>query len=87
MISIRINYLDLPDSFQNIDLVFHTPCCLCQKTINNNSISHAFNDYVILSDKLGNVILLYLKTMTILNNFGNILQSLSVNLKHSQQNF
>ncbi|CAF1579332.1 unnamed protein product, partial [Rotaria sordida] len=71
-------YLDLPILFDKIDYVFTTPCCTCLKTINYYSISHIFNDYIILANKFGNVILFYLKSLTIIYNFENIFQSQTI---------
>ncbi|CAF4344024.1 unnamed protein product, partial [Adineta steineri] len=50
-------YSNLPVLFEKIDYVFTTPCCTCLKNTTYLSISHAFNDYVILTNKYGNVIL------------------------------
>ncbi|CAF1581651.1 unnamed protein product [Rotaria magnacalcarata] len=72
------NNLDLPILFDNIDYVFTTPCCTCLKTLNYRSISHTFNDYILLANQLGNVILFNLKSITIMYNFGNIFQFQSV---------
>ncbi|CAF3732656.1 unnamed protein product [Rotaria socialis] len=72
------NYLDLPILFDNIDYVFTTPCCTCLKTPNYRSISHTFNDYILLANQLGNAILFNFKSVTIVYNFGNIFQFQSV---------
>ncbi|CAF3328496.1 unnamed protein product [Rotaria socialis] len=72
------SYLDLPILFDNIDYVFTTPCCTCLKTPNYRSISHTFNDYILLANQLGNVILFNFKSVTIVYNFGNIFQFQSV---------
>ncbi|CAF1907616.1 unnamed protein product [Rotaria magnacalcarata] len=71
-------YINLPILFDNIDYVFTTPCCTCLKTLNYRSISHTFNDYILLANQLGNVILFNLKSITIMYNFGNIFQFQSV---------
>ncbi|CAF3833599.1 unnamed protein product [Rotaria sordida] len=73
-----LRYSNLPILFDKIDYVFTTPCCTCLKTINYYSISHIFNDYIILANKFGNVILFYLKSLTIIYNFGNIFQSQTI---------
>ncbi|CAM4764806.1 unnamed protein product [Rotaria magnacalcarata] len=78
IISSSRNNLDLPILFDNIDYVFTTPCCTCLKTLNYRSISHTFNDYILLANQLGNVILFNLKSITIMYNFGNIFQFQSV---------
>ncbi|CAF4163295.1 unnamed protein product [Rotaria socialis] len=71
-------YINLPILFDNIDYVFTTPCCTCLKTPNYRSISHTFNDYILLANQLGNVILFNFKSVTIVYNFGNIFQFQSV---------
>ncbi|CAF4076631.1 unnamed protein product [Adineta steineri] len=68
-------YSNLPVLFEKIDYVFTTPCCTCLKNTTYRSISHAFNDYVILANKYGNVILFYFKSMSIVYDFGNIFQT------------
>ncbi|CAF1239997.1 unnamed protein product [Adineta steineri] len=68
-------YSNLPILFEKIDSVFTTPCCTCLKNTTYRSISHAFNDYVILANKYGNVILFYFKSMSIVYDFGNIFQT------------
>ncbi|CAF3007667.1 unnamed protein product, partial [Rotaria sp. Silwood2] len=73
-----LRYSNVPILFNKIDYVFTTPCCTCLKSINYHSLSHIFNDYIILANKFGNVILFYLKTMTVVYNFGNIFQSQTI---------
>ncbi|CAF3630849.1 unnamed protein product [Rotaria sp. Silwood1] len=70
-----LRYSNIPILFDKIDYVFTTPCCTCFKT---STISNIFNDYIILANKFGNVILFYFKTMTVVYNFENIFQSQTI---------
>jgi hypothetical protein len=71
--------LDVPIVSEKIDYVFTTPCCTCLQT--THSISNAFNDYIILANRDGFAILFYLKSMTMIYNFGNIFQFQSVSFE------
>jgi hypothetical protein len=70
--------LDVPILSNRIDYVFTTPCCTCLQTTVFRSISHTFNDYVILGNQSGYVILFNLKSTTMVYDFGNLFHSQTV---------
>ncbi len=84
LFSIPWIHIDLPILSQKIDYVFTTPCCACLQNTTYGSISYAFNEYIILANKDGNVILFYFKSMTLVYDFGNIFQYQPVSLEWDQ---
>ena len=61
-----------------MDYVFTMPCCACERFKNEASIGSEFNDYAILADRTGHAILFCFKSMSLIHDFGNLLEDHSV---------